>query len=272
MSLELETCRLSIDGQVATVTIIPPRNLEGGTADLHWELGEVFSQLRGDTTTRVVVLTGEDGELYQPMSGEFYDTPELRGYVADPEHSWKTFTGLVRLHQTMAELEKPIVGKVNGNALGFGSSLVLACDLIIADEEALIIDIHLGMGEVKEGGPNFGIVSGDGGSALAPLFFSPAKAKEFLMLAKRYTGRELADMNVINYAVPASELDAKVDEIVQALLRRSSYALAWTKRTCNRRVADHLNMTLDSAAAYEMVNFLQIDRLDGSDPMTLSDH
>jgi enoyl-CoA hydratase len=271
--LKLETCRLTKDGDIANVTIIPPRNLGAGTADLHWELGEVFSALRGDTSTRVVVFTGEDGEFYQPMSGDFYDNAELREYVSDPPHAYKTFTGIVRVHQAMAELEKPIVGKINGNALGFGSSLVFACDLIIADEEALVIDIHLGMGEVKEGGPNFGITTGDGGSALIPLFFSPAIAKEALMLAKRFTGRDLADMNVINYAVPAGELEAKTDEIVQALLRRSAFALAWTKRTANRIVAHHLNMTLDSAAAYEMVNFLQIDRLDGKDPKSLEgDH
>lgn len=267
--LQLESCRLSKDGEIATVTIIPPRNLAAGTADLHWELGEVFSALRSDTSTRVVVFTGEDGEFYQPMDGAFYDQPELREYVADPPHSYKTFTGIVRVHQAMAELEKPIVGKINGNALGFGTSLMFACDLIIANEDALVIDIHLGMGEVKEGGPNFGIVTGDGGSALIPLFFSPAVAKEVLMLAKRMTGRELADMNVINYAVPLSELDSKTDEIVAALLRRSAFALAWTKRTANRIVAHHLNMTLDAAAAYEMVNFLQLDRLGGKDPMSL---
>ncbi len=265
--LHLESCRLSKDGQVATVTIIPPRNLTAGTADLHWELGEVFSALRGDTSTRVVVFTGEDGEFYEPMSGEFYDDPKLREYVTDPPHSYKTFMGVIRVHQAMAELEKPIVGKVNGNAMGFGSSLVYACDLIVANENAQIIDIHLGMGE--HSGPNYGIVTGDGGSALVPLHFSPAIAKEVLFLAKPFTGRDLAEMNVINYAVPQSELDAKVDEMVEALLRRSSYALAWTKRTANRLLAHHLNMTLDASAAYEMINFLQLDRLGGKDPMTL---
>jgi enoyl-CoA hydratase len=78
-------------------------------------------------------------------------------------------------------------------------------------------------------------------------------------------------MNVINYAVPADQLDAKVDELVQALLRRSAFALAWTKRTCNRGLVDHLNMTLDAAAAYEMVNFLQLERLGGVDPMSLEE-
>ena len=50
------------------------------------------------------------------------------------------------------------------------------------------------------------------------------------MLGKRFTAQDLAELGIVNYAVPGAELDAKVDEIVQALLRRSSFALAWTKR------------------------------------------
>ncbi len=263
------TCTVGIDGQVATVTITPPARLEGGTSDLHWDLGEIFSELRGDNSVRVVVLTGSHGEFYRPREAAFYDNPELRRYVSDPEGAWKTFTGILRCHQQMCEIEKPIVARVPGPALGFGSSLVLACDLIVAVADALIVDIHLGMGETEEGGPAFGIVPGDGGGALASLFFSPTLAKEFLMLGKRFTARELAERGIVNYAVSEEELDAKVEEIVHALLRRSSYALAWTKRIANRRVADQLNLSLDASAAYEMVNFLQLDRLGGEDPRSL---
>jgi enoyl-CoA hydratase len=272
--MDLETCTLEKDGQVATVTIIPPRLLVGGTADLHWELGEVFSALRGDNDIRVVVLTGrpgepgESGDFYAPMQPEFYDDPKLREYVAKPDHAWKTFTGILRTHQGMCELEKPIVGKITGDAVGFGSSLAFACDLIVTREDAQFIDIHLGMGEIHSG-PGFGIVTGDGGSSVVPLHMPMAMAKEYLMLAKPYSGAELAARGIVNYAVPAPDLDAKTDEIVQALLRRSAYALAWTKRTINRRVADQLNMTLDASAAYEMVNFLQIGVLDGKDPKHL---
>lgn len=268
MAKSYETCTLEIDGAVATVTIVAPRTLVGGTSDLHWELGEVFSDLRGDTSVRVVVLTGSHGEFYKPMPPDFYDSAELRAYVSDPPKAWKTFTGVLRTHQGMAELEKPIVAKVPGDAAGFGSSLAFACDLIYAAEDARFVDIHLGMGE-SDSGPAFGIVTGDGGSALVPLFMSPAKAKEYLMLAREYTAAELAAMDVINAAVPAAELDATVADVVERLLRRSAYALAWTKRTINRRIVDTLNLTLDAAAAYEMVNFLQLDRLGGQDPLTL---
>ncbi len=267
MSNSYGACTFEVDGPVATVTIIPPKSLTGGTADLHWELGEIFSDLRGDTSVRVVVLTGSGGEFYVPASAEFYDVPENRAYVSDPAGAWKTFMGIIRLHQAMAELEKPIVAKVNGDALGFGTSLVFGCDLIVAAEDAELIDIHLGMGEIEKGGPSFGIVTGDGGSALIPMVMSPAKAKEFLMLAKPYTAKEMAELGYINSAVPLDELDGVVDDMVARLLKRSSYALAWTKRTINRPLADHLNLTLDASAAYEMINFLQLEKL-GEDPMT----
>jgi hypothetical protein len=65
---------------------------------------------------------------------------------------------------------------------------------------------------------------------------------------------------VINYAVPAAQLDATVDDIVTRLLKRSAYALAFAKRVANRRVVHHLNMTLDAAAAYEQVNMLQLEK------------
>ena len=73
---------------------------------------------------------------------------------------------------------------------------------------------------------------------------------------------------MINKAVARGDLDDEVTDMVDALLRRSAFALAWTKRSANRRIAEVLNMSLDAGAAYEMVNFLQLSRL-GYDPMSL---
>jgi enoyl-CoA hydratase len=98
---------------------------------------------------------------------------------------------------------------------------------------------------------------------------SPVKAKEYLMLAEPHPASELARLGVINYAVPANELDKKVEEIVQRLLSRGAYELAWTKRLVNRRVVDQLNRTLDAGVAYEMVGFLYREKLGGQNKHSL---
>lgn len=271
--MEYKRLKLEKKDQVATITLISvsaetakPSGYKPG--NLHWELGEAFNELRLDNDIRVIVMTGSGGKFQvAPQTKTYYGGDEARKQHNDPKELWLSFTGVVRTHFTMAEIEKPIIAKVNGHAIGFGSSLVFASDLIVARDDAKIVDMHLGMGEVTEGGPEYGIVPGDGG-VLACLYMTPARAKEYLMLARSYTGKELADMGIINYAVPASQLDAKVDELVERLLKRPSYSLAWTKRIANRQVVSHLNKTLDAAAAYEMAGFLGLERMGWKDPKT----
>lgn len=258
--------------QVATIRIVPLRRAvrAGRRHDIHWELGSAFSEFRGDNSVRVIVLTGaEADEFLVPPRTDTYSNEAAKKTRNDPSSTWRTFTGILRAYQSMAEIEKPIVARVNGDAIGFGQSLMFASDIIVAREDARIADMHMGMGEVAPFGPPYGVVPGDGGAALVPLYMTPARAKEYLMLAREYSARELAQLGIINYAVPMAELDARVEEIVGRLLKRSAYALAWTKRVSNRLLASHLNLTLDASAAYEMVNFLQMERMGWQDRKTL---
>ena len=85
-------------------------------------------------------------------------------------------------------------------------------------------------------------------------------AKEMLMLGKSFTAKELAAQGVINYAVPESEVDAKVADLVKRLLDRPAYPLAWCKRAVNKHIVDQLNRTLDAGAGYEMIGLSQLER------------
>lgn len=272
---EYKTFSVDKTEQVATITLRPrSRAGQGPHPNRHWELANLFDELRAADDVRVVVLTGSGDKFSVPPHsverGKVSTPADLsREYPVDPSRAWQTFTGIVRTHQAMAEIEKPIVAKVNGDAFGFGQTLVFASDIIVAVEDAVIGDHHLGMGEIGEGGHSFGVVPGDGGSALLPLYMSPARAKEYLMLARTYRADELAQLGIINHAVPRDQLDSVVDDIVARLLKRPAHALAWCKRVANRRVVDHLNMTLDAGVAYEMVSFLQLEKLGWQDKKTL---
>lgn len=273
--------------QVATITMHFGRALKDEfkpvgkrKAPLAWEqpdLAEAFMALRDDDGIRVVVLTGSDGQFKVPAARDMYEKGGGRAtHLADPTTAWKIFSSIIRCHHTMAEMEKPIVAKVNGDAIGFGSSIAFACDLIVAAEGAKFMDHHMGgifesnyMGRKLQGGHDFSSVPGDGGLALVPLFMTPCRAKEYLMLAQPYEARELDRLGIINYAVPAKELDQKVDDIVQRLLARGAYPLAFAKRVANRRVIEHLNMTLDAGIGYEMVSFLQLEQGRGKEKKSL---
>jgi enoyl-CoA hydratase len=253
---EYRTLRVTRTDQVATIAFdheMEARSSAEPGFSGHWEFASVLDELRADNGVRVVVITGT-GDVFKVS----VHAPGWRQtHVGDVAQRWVTFTGLIRWHQAMAEMEKPIVARVNGDANTAGQSVVFASDIIVARRDAVFSDRHMVMGRGDEA---YSLVPGDGGATLMPLYMSPPLAKEYLMLGRPYTAEQLERMGMINYAVPAEELDRKVDEIVAGLLERGAYALAWTKRVANRRVLDQLNLTLDAGAAYEMVNFLHLDQ------------
>lgn len=273
MTTDLANYTVEIRDQVARITLIHHargRALAAGKmpADPHWELYEIFNKLRVDNGVRVVVLAGERDGVFMVPEPFPADTGDDGHFDQPSSETWKTSTAIVRMHEAMAELDRPIIAKVNGDAIGLGASIVFAADLIVAREDARIADNHLGMGEVEPNLGPIGVLPGDGGTALMPLFMSPTRAKEYLMLAREDVASDLARLGVINYAVPHDALDALVEDLVARLLRRPAYALAWTKRVANKHVVDQLHRTLDAGIAYELVNLAQLGQ-NGSDDLRL---
>ena len=200
----------------------------------------------------MIVITGKDDVFTIP--------PSSYGHHGDPGNDWDILSGVTRAVEAMCTIEKPVIAKVNGHAVGFGANLVLACDFIVAREDAIIADHHMSCGELVIDGKMVGsadhcMVTGDGGAVFAPLKMPLNIAKEYLMLARPFTAKELAAMGVVNYAVPAAELDAKTDEIATRLLKRNAYALALTKRVLNKQAMHSFNLVHDAALGYEFLNF-----------------
>jgi enoyl-CoA hydratase len=238
-------------GLVATIRL-QAANRKARTGP-HVEVGAALNELRFDNSVRVVVITGDENGFFLPPK----DSPKASGHT--PGHDWDLTQGMQRTYQTLLEIEKPVIAKVNGRAIGFGSSLVFACDLIYAAQDAVFCDHHLGMGQTSQGGRgDFGSVPGDGGTAFVPMHMTPCMAKEYLWLATEFTGAQLAQRGIINAATPAGELDACVDAICAKLLTRTPHSLALAKRAANKHYVDRFNATYDLAWSYEVLNFYQL--------------
>lgn len=255
---DYETLECGESNRVLTIKMKPQTD---GT-NIHWDLANLLDRIRSSEDIRVIILTGAEEAFLTARAREHYATAATFDTRIAPGDLWRTFTGIVRIHETMANLEKPVIARVNGAVSGLGISLMLACDLIVAKEAVSIVDSHLGVGEIEGVGAEFSVVPGDGGTALIPLFLPPALAKEALLLARVFTSNELAALGVINYVVVAEELDSRVAELATRLMKRSPYVLGWTKRAANRLISDQLARALDAGVGYEMVSFMQ--RLYGS--------
>jgi enoyl-CoA hydratase len=259
---------------VATIKIKPfeRTQTEGSKhpdfVDVHTAIGEALERFRWDDSIRIIVITGsEDGEFYW-APGPGYYTEEKLHYMNPanrPAGKWSHSQGAARITETLTLIEKPVISKVNGHASSNGQSIIFASDLIVAWEDAIITENHLGLTEVTdhEGVPHgypFGMAPGDGAGSMVPLFMPPTKAKEYLFLSPKYTAKELAAMNIVNYAVPMDQVDAVTDELIEKLLRRPARTLARSKRGVNKHVIQQWNLAYDVLAHAEILDFWELGR------------
>jgi enoyl-CoA hydratase/carnithine racemase len=226
-------------------------------------VGHALHEFRYDPDVRVIVLTGEnDGEFYRVARGASYMDKGNRERLNPIKRDSSSVLGSGGPNplEVLALIEKPVVARVNGDAIGAGQAFFWGCDLIIARDDAVIADVHTGMQEVVDSagevrGFPWAVTPGDGAQSFVALSMPPTKLKEYLFLSPVWTMKKLEEMNIVNYAVPADELDAKVDEIVAALLKRPPFVLAHAKRVVQKRLINNWNLHQDLALAYEHLDF-----------------
>jgi enoyl-CoA hydratase len=242
---DYETLRFDYRGRVLRLTIAGKSRMNGVDARMHEELARVFLDVQRDPDSDIVVLTGA-GQAF--CAGG--DMTWFQDMIDDPRKFRALGPEAKRIITSLLELEKPIVCRLNGAAAGLGASIALLCDIIVADETALIGDPHV----------KVGLVAGDGGSVIWPQLIGFARAKEMLLTGDMIRARDAVAMGLINHAVPADQLDARVDEIVGKVLGNPRWAVRWTKTAVNVTLRDIANKVNDAAIAYELLSNMMKDR------------
>jgi enoyl-CoA hydratase len=197
-------------GGVARITINRPDARNALSQEVMEGLLAAFDRAAADPAVRVVVLTGAGDKAFcagGDLGGRGFQTAgrgapgppsHARGF-AERHHDRRTFADLFR---RMNGLGKPIVARVRGHCLAGGFGLALGCDLVVASDDATF-----GTPEVKRG--LFPMM------IMATIFRNVGRKKgmELLLTGDRISAAEAERLGLINYAVPADQLDAKVDEL-----------------------------------------------------------
>ncbi len=223
-------------GRVLEVALNRPEHLNAVDERMHEELAYLFDDVARDAQSDVVVLTGS-GRAF--CAGG--DIRWMQSAIEEPARFEKTAREGKKLVFSLLECEKPIIAKVNGHATGLGATLGLFCDVIFAAETAKIGDPHVSVG----------LVAGDGGAVIWPQLIGYARAKEYLMTGDLLRAAEAARIGLINHAVPAAELDARVAEFADRLAKGATKAIRWSKVSVNVGLRQLAHAIMDTSIAYE---------------------
>jgi len=204
----LEQVLLSTDGHVATLTLNRPDQRNPLSATMLRDLWAAFRWCKDEQDVRVVVLTGA-GRVF--CAGA--DLTSFDGEATGLER-YRSRDLYVDLFLLMAELGKPIVGRINGHALAGGLGLACSCDLLVAVDTAAF-----GTPEINVG--------------IWPMMIQAILSRniprkvllEMEMLGERWSAAQLEAFGVINRVVPAEQLDSTVRDIADALARKSPVAM-----------------------------------------------
>jgi enoyl-CoA hydratase/carnithine racemase len=210
---------IDLDGAVLRVTIDRPEARNAISPSVVDGLEHAVRRAR-EGGARVLVIRGTGGTF---CAGA--DLAWVLSAVNQPgglEDGGAFATVLGRLNHVLAEIEAApfvSVAVVDGFALAGGCEVLLACDVVVADEAARIGDRHL----------ELGLLPGGGGSVRLHKALTPARSHWLLLSGEMISGREAADWGLVTRAVPRGELDEVAEAMIARLASRSPDALAGAK-------------------------------------------
>jgi len=194
---------------ILVITIDRPKVLNALNAQTVREIGEAFDAARDDESVKAVILTGAGEKAF--VAGA--DINELA--QATPMSGKATAEKGQRIFLNIERFPKPVIGAINGFALGGGCELALACHIRIASENA-----QLGLPEVT-----LGIIPGYGGTQRMARLLGKGKALELILTGDRIGAADAERIGLVNRVVPADQLMSVCEELARKIMSRGPLAV-----------------------------------------------
>ena len=203
------------DGHVATITYNRPESLNAINGELRADLNASWERFRDDEDAWVAIVTG--------AGRAFSAGADLRGGggAQQPGSFWEvpSFNSL----EGGMEINKPVIAAVNGYALGFGLTILAACDFVIASDRA-----QFGFPEVQIGVPTIQ------GAVRMPKRLAWHHAMELLLIGDRIDAERAKEIGLVWKVVPHDQLMDEANALAQRLLKGAPLAVRATKEVARR--------------------------------------
>jgi enoyl-CoA hydratase len=252
-SAYLENLRVDVKDRILTLQLHNPDKLNANTRPMHYAMSRIWDEIDDDDDVDLIILTGAGDRAFSAGG----DPREMQVLVNTPSLWRQTSREARRMIRRILGCDKPIISRINGHAIGLGASIALCGDITVMVEDARFGDPHVAVG----------LVAGDGGALLWPQLAGWPRAKEMLFTGEIISGKQAAEMGVINHAVPREQLDAKVDEIAQKILANAPMALRLTKNAMNLQLRQIALPTMELSLSNELISAFSDDHMEATTAM-----
>jgi 2-(1,2-epoxy-1,2-dihydrophenyl)acetyl-CoA isomerase len=195
------------------------------------ELLNALEELEKEPEIKCIIITGE-GKAFS-AGGDLNALKEIT-----PINGRKRLIKGYNLLLKVLEIEKPVIAAVNGPAAGSGCSFALACDLIIASDQAVFVQSFVNVGLI----PDFGAIH------FLPILVGPQRAKEIMFSGEKISAEKALQIGLINEVTSSEKLMEIAISTAEKIAAKSPISVAFTKRLMNQHIHSQLRLLLELEA------------------------
>jgi 2-(1,2-epoxy-1,2-dihydrophenyl)acetyl-CoA isomerase len=226
-----ETLLYKVKDGKCYITLNRPEVYNALNSKLLTELHEAISICKNDDAVRVLVISGGDGKAF--CSGA-----DLKSGITDSNLGNVLRATYNPLIMGMKTLEKPIICKLNGMAAGAGMSLVLACDMIIADKNTYMSELFVGIGLLPDAGSMY----------FLPRMIGTLKAFELCSTGRKVFMEEALQMGLVNNIIETELLSDEVEKMADFYAKSATKSIGLMKNILNKSFENDLETVLNLEA------------------------
>jgi len=233
--------RIERRGDVLAIVFARPERRNAITVAMYSALADAIEAAAGDESIRVITIQGE--------GQDFTAGNDLRDFLSALPRDFDDIP-VWRLLRALARNTVPIVAAVQGNAVGIGTTMLLHCDLVVADPSARFLLPFVDLGLVPEAASTL----------LLPRLAGRRRAARYLLLGEPFGAEEAMDAGIVSHVVGEGELETALEAIVEALLAKPAQALRLTQELLRHCSSDEViqRMSLENGQFSERLKSAEV--------------
>ena len=228
---------LKIENNIAFITLNRPEVFNSFNRDMALSLQSILDDCESNNTVRAIVLTGNGKAFCAGQDLKEVTSPELNpGFKKILEEHYNPIITRIR------NIEKPIIGAINGVAAGAGANIALACDVVVAHEKVSFIQAF----------SLIGLIPDSAGTFFLPRLIGFQKASALAMLGDKIPADEAERLGMIYKVIPLETFEDEVNKLAYKMANMPTKALGLIKKSLNQSLINNLDQQLALESKYQI--------------------